>query len=222
MHATAQPRRWRARTDSGEGSNPVEVRRGQHNGGPDLDYDKAVSRVEFLDALGQWCSGVSVVTVSTPAGSHGATVSAFSSVSIDPPLILVGLSTTSRTGQLVQASPLFAVNILAADQHGVSDRFAGRDEVSDRFKDIPHRVCRGPSPADASVTLICGCIANLVCRPYKTVQAGDHVVCIAEVCSTTVRRGDPLLYFRRDYRQIVYGRRSPSRESERLDPAPKD
>src|SRR5262245_61639202 len=81
----------------------------------------------FKQAMGGWASGVAVVTTQLAGRVHGMTVTAFSSVSLQPPLVLVSASSRSNTNGLIRESGLFAVNILAAGQREVSDRFAGRD-----------------------------------------------------------------------------------------------
>jgi flavin reductase len=129
------------------------------------------------------------------------TVTAFSSVSLDPPLVLICTSSKSYTHALITEAGVFAVNILAAGQESVANRLAGRDKVVERFEGIEHEL------GGLGCPLLAGALATIECRVVQDVNAGDHVVYIGsvELCAMTER--DPLLYHRNDYRGIVHGRR---------------
>lgn len=140
---------------------------------------------------------MTVVTVNHQGERHGMTVSSFTSVSLDPPLIIISLQTESRTQKLVSAAGAFAVTILGADQKEISDRFAGRgSENEDRFDGIPTETFVTGAP-------ILKGLASLDCRVTQTFFAGMNTVFLAEVLAV---RGDgegqPLLYHDRQYWQL--------------------
>jgi flavin reductase (NADH) len=143
---------------------------------------------DFKNALASWASGVTVVTARAGDLCHGVTVSSFSSLSLDPPLILVCLSTRSRLPALVRDSGEFAVHILAAEQSQLSAQFArsGRE---------PARDLDAPGLTDA--------IARLSCALHAEHTVGDHVILVGRVTEATTRAAaEPLLYFRRRYRAV--------------------
>lgn len=156
----------------------------------------------FKRALGCWATGVAVVTIRSGERLHGMTVTAFSSVSLTPPLVLVCASSKSLSNALIAETSLFAVNILSAGQEHISDRFAGRGDPSrPRFEGIEYEL--GP----LGCPLLRDAVATLECRVVNAVTAGDHVVYIAAVEDTSVTERDPLLHHRNGYRQIIHGRR---------------
>src|SRR6185503_17550591 len=117
----------------------------------------AVSHEEFRQALGRFASGVTVVTCMSKAGDPcGITVSAFSSLSLDPPLVLICIDKRASMYEELKEDCCFAVNVLAQDQESVSRRFASRD--ADRFKGIGYREGLTGSP------LIEGALAFIECR----------------------------------------------------------
>jgi flavin reductase (DIM6/NTAB) family NADH-FMN oxidoreductase RutF len=143
---------------------------------------------DFKNALASWPSGVSVVTARAGDLAYGVTVSSFSSLSLDPPLILVCLAARSRLPALVRESGAFAVSILASDQADLSSQFArsGRE---------PTRDLAAPGLADA--------IAHIACNLHQEIEVGDHIILIGRVTEATSRpAADPLLYFRRRYRAV--------------------
>jgi len=128
----------------------------------------------FRRAMGAFATGVTVVTAPREGGGYiGVTVNSFCSVSLEPPLILCCLKTnTCRYGHFHAASH-FNVNILAADQSWLAQRFAG--SPADRFSDIPHR-CNDSGPP-----LIDGCVVHLECRKQAVYPGGDHAILLGEV-----------------------------------------
>ena len=155
---------------------------------------------EMRDTLRLWASGVSVVT--TALGEHraGMTVSAFNSLSIEPPLILVCLHKEASTAQLLQTTHHFAVSVLAVDQAHFSDRFAGRvplESKEERFIGVPTRTAVTGSP------ILTDCVAWLDCVVYDQIDGSTHWIVVGEVVATGAspeRR--PLLYFDRDYHTL--------------------
>lgn len=134
---------------------------------------KSASRTEHLDlrrCLGAFPTGVAVITYDTPDGHRGVTVNSFVSVSLDPALVLVSIGSGARARTGLDNAP-FAVNILAAHQEDVALHFAGR----------PSESLRIPWHQDAPVPRLRECAAWLECLPWRTVEAGDHVLFIGEV-----------------------------------------
>jgi flavin reductase (DIM6/NTAB) family NADH-FMN oxidoreductase RutF len=153
-----------------------------------------VGKDEFRSALGHFASGVTVVTAINDGKPWGMTVSAFSSVSLEPPLILVCIDKKAAGHGCLCVGAHFAVNILSEEQEMVSRRFASRDV--DRFDGtgFRHGVTGAP--------LLDGVIAALECRVDQTYEGGDHTIVMAEVVATAIADGKPLAYFRGGYSQL--------------------
>jgi flavin reductase (DIM6/NTAB) family NADH-FMN oxidoreductase RutF len=154
----------------------------------------AVTGDEFRAALAHWASGVAIVTSAAGDRIHGMTVSAFSSVSLDPPLVLVCADKTSNTLGLIEAGGVFAANILAAGQQGLSNRFASKRDEERRFEGLAWR--RGVTGAP----ILPGALAVLDCRVVAAHDAGDHVIYVGRVEGAEVQAGEPLLYYGGGYR----------------------
>ena len=157
-----------------------------------------VSPEDFKDVLRQFPAGVTVVTVKSGDEVHGLTVSAFASVSPEPPLILVCIDHRGRGHELLQRhDAVFGVNILRAGQDDVSNRFAFSDE--DRF------ATGNWITAETGAPLLDDAVAWLDCTVYSRHTAGTHTIYIGEVQASKVI-GDgaaPLVYWNRDYRNII-------------------
>lgn len=155
-----------------------------------------LDRDRFRSALGRFASGVTVLTMRDAEGTdHGMTATAFSSLSLDPPLVLVCVDrSASMAGPLEQATHL-AVNLLARGQEEISRRFADKDV--DRFAGIA--VVRGIG----EVPLIDGAIAQLQCRIHARHPGGDHVIVVGEVLDAQAHEGEPLIYHRGRYGRVV-------------------
>lgn len=149
-------------------------------------------------AMRFWATGVTVVTAAHAGRQHGMTVSSFTSVSLDPPQVLVSLSQETRTHDLVTHSRHFGITVLNAHQQELGDRFAGR--VSDELERL-----NGLETFTlvSGVPLLRGGLAHLDCHVVTTIGSGTHTLFIAEVLAAqSVAEGEPLLYFNRDYRQL--------------------
>ena len=152
----------------------------------------------FKSVLRRWASGVTIVTTHAGGRDAGMTVSAFSSVSLDPPLVLVCADRTAKTRPLVESSGIFAVNVLAADQHELSSRFATDGNEDVRFDGLACR--RGPSGA----LWLPDTLAVLDCRIAATHDGGDHVIYVGHVIAAEVHpTRDPLVYCDAGYRAIA-------------------
>jgi flavin reductase (DIM6/NTAB) family NADH-FMN oxidoreductase RutF len=153
---------------------------------------------QLRGAMRAWTSGVTVVTASHGGEQHGMTVSSFTSISLDPPLIVISLQTISRTHELVSRAQAFGVTILAADQQGLSERFAsGAPSTGDRLEGLQTETLVSGAP------FVKGGLAYLDCRVTQTVRAGMNTLFIAEVVA--LRSDDhasPLIYHDRTYRGL--------------------
>ena len=124
------------------------------------------------------------------------TVSAFSSVSLDPPLVLVCAEKSSNTNQVIQDGKVLCVNILARGQEALSDRFASKEDEDRRFEGL---ACQEGATGCPRIP---GAVAAIDCHVENAVDAGDHVVYIGAVQAVDVTDRSPLLYFRGAYRQL--------------------
>lgn len=152
----------------------------------------------FKDALAAWASGVSVVTTRAGGLAYGLTVSSFTSVSLDPPLVLVCIGTRNRLPEMIRGAGRFAVSLLAADQADISAQLAraGRDPGPDLGV---------PSAATSSgVPIVAGAIAHLACDLHHELVVGDHTVIVGRVVEASTRDDrEPLVYHRRGYRIVA-------------------
>lgn len=149
----------------------------------------------FRAALGRFATGVTIVTALGADGSdHGMTVSAFSSVSLLPPLVLVCIGhEASMYGVLTEAQH-FAVNVLSAGQEALARRFA--DTGAQRFAGI------GYARGERGMVVLHDVLAHVECRRVATHDAGDHTIVVGEVETAVVRDARPLLYYRGGYAQL--------------------
>lgn len=158
----------------------------------------AVSGDEFKKALQLWASGVAVVTTkSEKYGVQGMTVTAFSSVSIDPPQILVCINRSADTGEGIKESKRFSVNILKSGQDDISNQFAGGSSQQLRFENTKWEAGISETP------ILSDSIMSLDCTVTETVHSGTHVIFIGEVQDAVCRAGEPLLYYRGAYRKLA-------------------
>jgi flavin reductase (DIM6/NTAB) family NADH-FMN oxidoreductase RutF len=149
----------------------------------------------FRAVLGRFASGVSIVTTVGATGTdHGMTVSALSSLSLEPPLILLCVDRTATTHPHLLAARHFAVSMLALEQADLSTRFAQKRD--DRFADVAiTRDAHG-------CALIDGAIAHLECEMWAQHDGGDHTIFVGRVVRAAAREGDPLIYYRAKYARL--------------------
>ena len=151
---------------------------------------------DFRSALSRFPSGITVVTSVDSSGvPHGITVSAFCSVSLDPPLVLVCIEKTTGSYNALLESGFFAVNILAAGQDAISERFSLA--MPDKFESIAHRKGIGGVP------LLDEALVTLECKLRNAFDGGDHAIFVGEVENAGIRDGDPLVYFHGSYRDLL-------------------
>ena len=157
-----------------------------------------VNEHDFKHALKLWASGVTIVTSKTEKyGLKGMTATSFSSVSVEPPQILVCINKDADTGGGVLDGKTFAVNILKSDQQQVSNQFAGETSQEQRFENVSWHEGETGSP------IIDDALASIECTVVQQILAGTHWVIIGEVQKVTCRSGEPLLYYNSSYCEIV-------------------
>lgn len=156
-----------------------------------------VNDQEFKNALKLWASGVTVVTAQTESlGLKGMTATSFSSVSMDPPQILVCINKSADTGDAVLDGKSFAINILKADQQEVSNQFAGGASQEERFANVNWHEGETGSP------IFDDALASIECKVVDQVLAGTHWVVIGEVQAVSCHSGEPLMYFNSGYKEL--------------------
>lgn len=151
---------------------------------------------DFRKAMGCFATGVTIVTVDQDGEVHGMTANAFCSVSLDPVLVLVCVDQRARTHAHLHARKRFGINVLRSDQQAVSEYYARSTESHQHAEEAGasfERTAHG-------TPVLGGGLAYLECRLHSTQQAGDHTIFIAEVEDVVVREGEPLLFFRGQYR----------------------
>ncbi len=150
----------------------------------------------FKKALRGWASGVTVVTSRAGDKVHGMTVSAFSSVSADPPLVLVCANRASTTHDIIEEGGVFAVNILAEHQQEVSNLFASSKHEDSRLERV------GWTEGETGAPLIDEALASLECRVRSAHHEGSHTIYIGQVESIHASDANPLLYYKGAYRSL--------------------
>lgn len=156
----------------------------------------ALDPTDFRNAMSKFASGVTVVTAHAPDGTPvGFTASAFSSLSLDPPLILVCLDRRAECFEAFQHADTFGVSILRHGQDAIAMRFATRG--ADKFG------VADTSPGESGVPLVDGAIARVECTMHERVEGGDHVILVGEVTKAVTEDGEPLLHYARQFGQFA-------------------
>jgi flavin reductase (DIM6/NTAB) family NADH-FMN oxidoreductase RutF len=158
-----------------------------------------LNRSEFRKTMGSFATGVTIITVDLDGEIHGMTANAFTSVSLDPFLVLVCVDHAARTHAHLHAKKRFGINVLCENQRAISEYYARSDrdqagvekETSAKFDRTQH-----------GTPVLHGALAYLECRLHTAQEAGDHTIFIAEVEDVVVREGEPLLFFRGKYRKV--------------------
>ena len=152
--------------------------------------------LEFRRALGSFATGVVVVTAPDVEGGHrGITVNSFSSLSLDPPLVLFCLDKAAWSFGAFAGAELFAINILRQDQQDLSVRFS--TAAIDKWEGVAYDLWQGDLP------VLRGCLANIACRREQVHEGGDHTIIVGRVEGLHVAgEGEPLVYFQGGYRRI--------------------
>jgi flavin reductase (DIM6/NTAB) family NADH-FMN oxidoreductase RutF len=154
----------------------------------------AVDPNRFRSLMGRWATGVSVVTARADSRDRGLTVNAFLSVSLEPPRVLVSITTDADAWPSIHQSGTFALSVLAAEQKAISQRFASRVTPEEKFAGVDfHRGATGAALLD-------GTLARFECRVVQEIPAGDHMLVLGDVVA--LEEGvdaSPLLFFRSGY-----------------------
>jgi flavin reductase (DIM6/NTAB) family NADH-FMN oxidoreductase RutF len=155
----------------------------------------SVARDLFVQAMGRAVSGVTVVATDGPAGRFAVTVSAMSSVSAEPPLVLACIQRRCPANRAVRENGVFAISILAAAQAHVSDTFAGRPRQGDPFDFAIGEWRRAVTGAPC----LAGAVATFDCALWSAHEAGSHIIFVGRVLAVDAREAAPLLYSGRRY-----------------------
>lgn len=160
-----------------------------------------IEREELRDVLAKFASGVTVVTSVDAAGFHGVTVSAFCSLSLEPPLVLICVANFSQSRDLLAETERFAVNILSRGQTFLAEQFSGQTPLADpTFGRVPHRLSPNGLP------LIIDAVAWLECRRWSVHDGGDHTIFIGQVETLGMgEQDDPLIHFDRTFTELSWG-----------------
>lgn len=150
----------------------------------------------FRASLGRFAAGITVLTMRGADGiDRGMTATAFSSLSLDPPLVLVCIDHNATMAKPLADATHLAVHVLGEDQEAISRRFASKD--GDRFAGLD--ITRGV----AELPLVPGALVRLQCRIRDRHPGGDHVIIVCEVLEADVADGEPLVYFRGRYARLA-------------------
>jgi flavin reductase len=159
-----------------------------------------ITAVAFRQALGQFATGVTVITAERAPGLvHGMTASSFASVSLDPLLILVCIDHRAHMLRLMETQKRFGVSILKDEQKKISSFFAKPEQDEKEEANLGIRFRWTPT----GIPLLEGTLAQLGCRIAATHISGDHTIFIGEVESAEIHGGRPLLHFRGEYQRIA-------------------
>ena len=148
---------------------------------------------EFRQTLSRWPSGVTIVSMRDGDAEHGITVSAFSSLSLEPPLIAVAIARRARAHGFLERLARFAVSVLREDQRHLSDRFAGR----------PVDLDEPPFEPFDELPVVRGAVAHIACTIVQRVTVGDHTLYVGQVEAARVSDEAPLVYHRGGYHRIT-------------------
>jgi flavin reductase (DIM6/NTAB) family NADH-FMN oxidoreductase RutF len=152
-----------------------------------------VSADEFRLVCSRFATGVCVITTATPdSGPHGITVNSFTSLSLDPPLVMAAIGALSQQLPAFEKSGFFAVNILEEAQEVLSRHFARRS-LEGRFHDVPW------SPGTTGSPVLADTLGVIECEIVQSFDTGDHRVLVGKALHATVHEGKPLLYYRSGY-----------------------
>lgn len=149
----------------------------------------------FRDVFGHFATGVAVITSAGPTGAGGMTANAICSLSLDPLLALVCFENRARTLPIVREAQRFAVNVLGTDQEALAGVFASKVPEAEKLDGVPHRLEHG-------MPIIDGALAWAACDLRELIPGGDHTIGIGEIVSLGLSGGEPLLWYRGQYRSL--------------------
>ena len=154
---------------------------------------REVDPSHFRSVMGNFATGVTVITATGPHGPVGMTANALASLSLDPLLLLVAFDNSARTLTVVRDTERFGVNVLAAGQEELARTFASKLPEADKFAGIPYTMHDG-------LPVIDDALAWVGCRLEQLLPGGDHTIGIGAVESAEASDGAPLIWFRGAYR----------------------
>src|SRR5258707_5172182 len=158
-----------------------------------------LTSLDFRRALGQFATGVTVITVeSTPGGVHGMTANSFTSVSLEPPLISVCVAEQAHLLPLLKEKRVFGINVLKEDQQILSEFFALAHQSAADETNLNVRFFW----TSQNIPLMEDVLCQIACRVHAMHVAGDHTIVVGEVLSAALCHGQPLLFFRGDYARL--------------------
>jgi flavin reductase (DIM6/NTAB) family NADH-FMN oxidoreductase RutF len=158
-----------------------------------MSHLEAIAPQLFRRTLGLWPSGVTVITTQRGGAPQGMTASSFSSLSLEPPLVLVSLDQKCRLHQLLPGTRRYGVTILAMDQNALSTHFAGRPNLD---LQIPWIEAEG-------LPFLDGAVAHLACDVHEVLPGGDHIIYLGRITHAQVwPEREPLLYHSGKYRVL--------------------
>jgi Conserved protein/domain typically associated with flavoprotein oxygenases, DIM6/NTAB family len=149
----------------------------------------------FRDVFGHFATGVAVITSAGPSGAGGMTANAICSLSLDPLLVLVCFENGARTLPIVRDAGRFGINVLSAAQERLAGVFASKLPESEKLEGVAHRI-------EQDVPIIEGSIAWAACELRELIPGGDHTIGIGKVVALGLGGGEPLLWYRGQYRAL--------------------
>lgn len=156
----------------------------------DRDAQSDVSSMDFRNALARWATGVAVVSVRDGLGLAATTVSSFNSLTLDPPLVLVALADRAKALPRIQASGVYTLSVLTAQQQPISERCAQTQALEEDFDEAGR---------------VKGALMTLRCTLHDTQRYGGHTLLVGRVQEVRLHDGpaEPLIYWNRAYRAIT-------------------
>jgi flavin reductase (DIM6/NTAB) family NADH-FMN oxidoreductase RutF len=154
-----------------------------------------IEKNELRQVMGHFATGVTIITTLTKAGQlHGLTANAFTSVSLEPPLLLISVDKKAESWPAFEESRVFTVNILADDQEGLSRKFAVSG--GNKFEGVAYRIGANGAP------ILDGTLAYIECTLYAAYDGGDHSIYLGEIQQAEIHEGKPLVFYRGGYRAL--------------------
>jgi flavin reductase (DIM6/NTAB) family NADH-FMN oxidoreductase RutF len=154
-----------------------------------------IDKNQLRQVMGHFATGVTIITTFNKDGQmHGLTANAFTSVSLEPPLLLISVDKKAESYPAFEESKVFTINILADEQEALSRKFAVSG--GNKFEGVAYR--RGANGA----AILDGTLAYIECTLYAAYEGGDHSLYLGEIQEAEVREGKPLVFYRGGYRAI--------------------
>jgi flavin reductase (DIM6/NTAB) family NADH-FMN oxidoreductase RutF len=155
----------------------------------------AIDPRELRNVMGNFATGVTIITTKDTTGKpFGLTANAFSSLSLDPPLLLICVDKKVDCYACFEETKVFGVNFLSEDQDQLSTRFATKG--IEKFEGVPYTL------GELGVALLDGAVAHIECKLINAYEGGDHTIYIGEIQNATVLSDRPLLFFRGKYYKL--------------------